>query len=150
MIPFEVFSALQVDQWPGDDLDRIDSSYSAIHSFQNPSVWQQHAPVPYNNLTIIKKKKQWGWQSGPCAPCFAQIHSAVLWLTRRKVWEEFPGVCTTVVLVKPPVVPFDLVCGNWGLSSETLLFFTYWLYWKSCDGPDISGIASCRRLCHRD
>lgn len=101
----------------------------------------------FNDNEENKNSFQWGWPSGPC---FAQIHSAVPWLTRSKEWKEFPGVCTTVVLVKPSVVPFDLLCGDRGLSSETLLFFTYWLYWTSLDGPDISGIASCGRLCHPD
>lgn len=86
----------------------------------------------------------------PRCPCFAQIHSGIQWLTRRKVWKEFPGVGTSVVLVKPSVVRFGRVCGDWGLSSETVLFFTYWVYWKSSDRPDISGITSCRRLCQRD
>lgn len=61
-------------------------------------------------------------------------------LTRVKIWKEFPGVGTTVVLVKPSVVWFALVCGNWGLSCETVLFFTHWPCWKSRDRPDISGI----------
>lgn len=86
----------------------------------------------------------------PCSPCFAQIHSGIEWLTRRKIWKEFPGVGTTVVLVKPSVVRIGLVCGDWGLSGKTVLFFTYWLCWKSRDEPDISGIASCKRLCQWD
>lgn len=43
---------------------------------------------------------------------------------QKKVWKEFPGVGTTVVLVKPSVVRLGHVCGECGLSSETVLFFT--------------------------
>lgn len=120
------------------------------HLFRSMAAMRSLAVQRFNDNTENKNSFQWGWPSGLCPPCFAQIHSAVLWLTRSEEWEEFPGVCTTVLSAKPSVVPFDLVCGDRGLSSETLLFFTYWLYWTSRHGPDISGIASCGRLCQPD
>ena len=33
--------------------------------------------------------------------CFAQIHSGIEWLTRRKIWKEFPGVGTTAACLNP-------------------------------------------------